>query len=151
MASKRSCMFAICWRQVEPNPAGIEVNHRNDKREPLSQATWDEECAEIAYRSESLRRWSMREQATANDCKCVGQFVCRRCKGDAMSEDDMAIIGYMRHYGDNFIKQLCHLMLIASPSKFQRLRTTFEAEWNHYAALKAEGQQQIDQALRKPE
>ena len=52
----------------------------------MSQATWDEECAEIAYRSESLRRWSMREQATANDCKCVGQFVCRRCKGGSMDD-----------------------------------------------------------------
>lgn len=50
----------------------------------MSQATWDEECAEIAYRMESLKRWSMRQQATANDCKCVGQFVCRRCKESQM-------------------------------------------------------------------
>ena len=32
-------MFAICWQQVEPNPAGIAVNHRNDKREPMARST----------------------------------------------------------------------------------------------------------------
>ena len=46
----------------------------------MNQATWDEECGEMEYRAESLKRWSMREQATANDCKCVGQFVCQQCE-----------------------------------------------------------------------
>lgn len=52
----------------------------------MSQATSAEEYGETIFRMESLKRWSMREQVTANDCKCVGQFVCRRCKESQMDD-----------------------------------------------------------------
>lgn len=44
------------------------------------------EVSECAYRAEETRRLVELEQATANECKCVGQFVCRLCKDSQMDD-----------------------------------------------------------------
>jgi hypothetical protein len=41
--------------------------------------------------------------------------------------------------------------VLADAANFAVLRDAFPVYWRHYAALKAEGQQQINQAFRKPE
>lgn len=46
-----------------------------------SQATWPEEVAEQKFRARELRRLVELEQAAANDCHCVGSFVCLKCRG----------------------------------------------------------------------
>lgn len=68
-----------------------------------------------------------------------------------MNQRDMEIVGYMKVYGGSFVKALAHAMLLADEANFAVLKGAFPVYWNHYASLKAEGQQQINQAFRKPE
>lgn len=68
-----------------------------------------------------------------------------------MTTEEMQVVGMMKVYGGSFVKALAHAMLLADEANFAVLKGAFPTYWNHYASLKAEGQQQIDQALRKPE
>jgi hypothetical protein len=68
-----------------------------------------------------------------------------------MTTDEMEVVGMMRVYGGSFVKALAHAMLLADSVNFAVLRDAFPVYWRHYAALRAEGKQQIDHALRKPE
>ena len=68
-----------------------------------------------------------------------------------MTEDQMEVVGMMRVYGGSFVKALAHAMLLADAVNFAVLRDAFPVYWKHYAALRAEGKQQIDQVLQKPE
>ena len=68
-----------------------------------------------------------------------------------MTTEEMQVVGMMKVYGGSFVKALAHAMLLADAANFAVLRDAFPVYWRHYAALNAEGQQQINQALRKPE
>jgi hypothetical protein len=46
-----------------------------------SQANLYWERSESALRADETRRLVELEQATANDCHCVGSFVCLKCRG----------------------------------------------------------------------
>jgi hypothetical protein len=68
-----------------------------------------------------------------------------------MTTDEMEVVGMMIVYGGSFVKALAHAMLLADAVNFAVLRDAFPAYWKHYAALNSEGQQQMEQVLRKPE
>lgn len=111
----------------------------------MNQATDYEEQQEALYRAESLRRWSMQQVALQNQCQCVGQFVCKLCKGKTMTDGERSVVEMMQKYGGSFVRALAHAMLVADPINFAVLKDAFPSYWNHYAALRAEGQRQVEQ------
>ena len=68
-----------------------------------------------------------------------------------MTTEDERTVLMMKIYGGSFVKALAHAMLLADAINFATLKGAFPTYWNHYSQLSAEGKQQIDQVLQKPE